>query len=113
MYNNEKKDDFQNLHDDWCEDWIEDWHEVWYDEESLEINQTPQDDYKKVQSSVNESIGDSDLDDVLKDHSIDEVSEYKEETIPNKDDQVKSKSNFIDYVDELETAINPQINVSE
>lgn len=105
MYNNEKKDDFQNLHDDWCEVWIEDWHEVWYDEAYLEINQTPQDDYKIVQSSINESIGDSELDD--------EVSEYKEETISHKDDQVKSKSNFIDYVDELESALNPQINVSE
>ena len=113
MYNNDKKDDFQNFHDQWCEDWHEDWNEIWYDENSLNIKQTTQKRYKKAQPSADDSLVKSDLDDVHEHHNIDEVSEYKTETDTNKDHQVKSRSNFLDFVDELESALDPQNPVSE
>ena len=113
MYNNEKKDDFQNFHDQWCEDWIEVWHEVWDDEASFAIKDTPQDHYEKVQPTVNESLKESELDDDSNLHNIDEVSEYKEENIYKKDYQDKPKSNFLDYVDELESALNSQTHLGD
>ena len=113
MYNNEKKDDFQNFHDQWCEDWIEVWHEVWDDEASFDLEQAPQDGYRNTQPTVNQSLADSELDDARNHHSIDEKFEYKKETISHKDNQVKSKSNYLDYAYELESALNSQIDVSE
>jgi len=114
MSDYEKKDDNQSWHEEWCEDW----DETWYEEDSYDKKQAHESRSTKGQTHVHESLVGTKLEDFPNDDKFNKVSEpkiseSKVKATSDHDNQVKSETDFFDYIDELESAPISQVPSEE